>query len=164
MRDRVEDVSLRTLAWVALVAAAACVAVGAWLASWWAGWKGRHRVDLAQRGEAAAERILGDAGYRVVARQVTGEWQMEVDGECVTVGVRADLVVARGGRRYVAEVKTGERAPDPCYPPTRRQLLEYGLVFDADEVLLVDVPARVVRRVGFPEVPRLPASASRRRS
>ena len=36
------------------------------------------------------------------------------------------LLVERRGRRFVAEVKTGERAPDPLARPTRRQLLEYA--------------------------------------
>lgn len=57
--------------------------------------------------------------------------------------------MSRKGRRYVAEVKTGERAPDPCHPPTRRQLLEYAMVFEANEVLLVDVPAGEIRTISF---------------
>ena len=61
-----------------------------------------------------------------------------VDGEPVDVRVRADLLVARDGLRYVAEVKTGGQAPDPTYPPTRRQLLEYMLVFEPDGLLLVN--------------------------
>jgi hypothetical protein len=75
---------------------------------------------------------------------------MIVDGTEVPVEIRVDLIVSRRGRRYVAEIKTGERAPDPRHPPTRRQLLEYALVFDAREVLLVDVPAGDVRSIAFP--------------
>lgn len=146
------------IAGAALVAALALVALGAWLASWWRGAQSRTRNVVALDGEAEAEAILEDEGYTVVARQVTASWRIEVDGEPVDVGVRADLVVERDGRRYVAEVKTGGRAPDPCHPPTRRQLLEYSLVFRSSRVLLVDVQARAVREVTFPSVtPRKPA-------
>ena len=63
---------------------------------------------------------------------------------------RADLLVeARSrsgflrGQRFVAEVKTGERAIDPTHPATRRQLMEYLHVFEVDGVLLVDREAGV---------------------
>ncbi len=65
-------------------------------------------------------------------------WTMWIDGEPVEVGVRADLWVGLGERRYVAEVKTGGRAPDPTHPATRRQLLEYRVAFEPDGLLLVD--------------------------
>jgi len=130
------------------------IVVGLVVARWLRGFASRSRNRVAQHGEADAERILARAGYRVLERQATAQWSMLVDGEEVPVEVRIDLLVSRRGRRYVAEVKTGDRAPDPRHPPTRRQLLEYALIFDAREVLLVDVPAGEVRAVGFPDVGR----------
>lgn len=110
----------------------------------------RERNARAQAGEAEAERLLRRCGYRVVARQVRGSWTLSVDGQLHEAAVRADLLVSRHGRRFVAEVKTGAVAPDPLHPATRRQLLEYWLAFEPDGVLLVDMEARVVRVVGFP--------------
>ena len=55
----------------------------------------------------------------------------------------------RAASRFVAEVKTGSRAPDPTLPATRRQLLEYTFVFGVDRVLLVDAQAGVIRTVTF---------------
>jgi hypothetical protein len=138
-----------------LLAAAIAIALvlfGIGLARWWAGIVSRDRNRKAQHGEAEAERILALAGFRVIARQLSARWPVLVDGEVFEVSVRVDLIVERKGKRYVAEVKTGEIAPDPCFPATRRQLLEYSLVFGAAHVLLVDVPARVVRTVAFPEL------------
>jgi hypothetical protein len=109
----------------------------------------RARNRVAQSGEAEAERILRKAGYRVLERQARARWSMFVDDAECSVEVRVDLLVERRKRRYVAEVKTGAIAPDPTHGPTRRQLLEYALVFEADEVLLVDVPAGRVRRIAF---------------
>ena len=80
---------------------------------------------------------------------------MEIDGQPVEVRSRADLLVewTRGSipRRFVAEVKTGRRAPEPTLPATRRQLLEYLHVFDVEGVLLVDMERRKIKRIGFPQ-------------
>ena len=144
-----------TPAAIALVAVAIAIAgllVGLWLARWWAGHRSRARNDVAQRGEAEAERILESAGFRIVARQAVASWRLTIDGDSVDVGVRVDFIVERRRQRYVAEVKTGSRAPDPTLPATRRQLLEYSLVFGAAHVLLVDVPSRTIHAVSFPEV------------
>ena len=40
-------------------------------------------------------------------------------------------------------------APDPTFGPTRRQLLEYQLVFEVDGVLVVDADRRTISRVAF---------------
>ena len=112
----------------------------------------RRRQRVARRGERRAERLLRRDGFEVLDRQVQGQWRIRVDGDDETVSMRADLLVRRRRRRYVAEVKTGEVAPDPTYPPTRRQLLEYRLAYDVDGVLLVDVPGGRVLEVEFPEV------------
>ena len=128
------------------------VMLGVALARWWSGVLARDRGRDAQRGEHDAERILMEAGFTIVARQSTATWQMAIDDELVDVSVRVDLIVERRGHRYVAEVKTGQRAPDPCFPATRRQLLEYSLVFGASHVLLVDVPSRSIHTVAFPAI------------
>lgn len=104
----------------------------------------------ARRGERDAERLLAREGYRVTARQARARVTYRVDGDPRTVEVVADLLVTRAGRTYVAEVKTGARAPDPTHRSTRRQLLEYGHAFEADGVLLVDAEAGRVHRVGLP--------------
>ncbi len=135
-----------------ILVALALVMLGVWLARRMAGTRSRDRNDVAQRGEVEAERLLERAGYTIVARQVSARWCLSIDGRNVDVGVRADLVVERHGQRFVAEVKTGEHAPDPRLPATRRQLLEYCLAFGAPQVLLVDVPSRRVHVVSFPDV------------
>ena len=109
-----------------------------------------QRAARAGAGEVAAETLLESHGYRVLERQVRCLWWMAVDGEDEEVELRADLLVERDGERFIAEVKTGERAPDPAFPPTRRQLLEYRLAFDPYGVLLVDVEAGEIFEVDFP--------------
>ena len=110
----------------------------------------RRRNQAALDGEVIAEKLLKKNGYSVIDRQVVGEWWIDVDGEEVEVQVRADFMVKKRRRVYVAEVKTGRMVTDPVFPATRRQLLEYHLVFDVDGVLLVDAESRQIHRVDFP--------------
>ena len=115
-----------------------------------AGRASRARNQVAQAGEATAVGLLEDAGYTVTDAQVTRTFCIEVDGDDVEVWCRCDYLVEDEDGVYVAEVKTGEEAPDPTRPATRRQLLEYERVFGVDGVLLVDVPGERVMRVRFP--------------
>lgn len=111
-----------------------------------------RRNARAQRGEHTAEGLLRRAGFEVLDRQVRGWAPMSLDGEEIEVEVRVDLSVRRGRHRYVAEVKTGERAPDPTLPATRRQLLEYSRAFPDHRLLLVDAEAGQIQEIGFPPV------------
>ena len=132
-----------------IAALAAVAALMWWRASKRAGWASRARNQRAQSGEQAAEELLESLGYEVLERQISGEWEVEVDGIPLRDGVRADLLVQRGGLVFVAEVKTGTLAPQLSYAPTRRQLLEYWFVFGPDGLLLVDMESMVVREVRF---------------
>lgn len=112
--------------------------------------EGRRRQGRARRAEQDAERLLRKAGYEVLERQVETRWPMEVDGEERQALMRADLLVRRRRRRYVAEVKSGGQVTRPDHPQTRRQLLEYQLAYDVDGVLLVDMEQGRVIEVAFP--------------
>lgn len=105
------------------------------------------RGQRAADGEQGASGLLERAGYAVLERQVRGSWTVRADGNPVTFGLRADYLVAREGRRYIAEVKTGRLAPRLSHGPTRRQLLEYSAAFDVHGVILVDADAETVTHV-----------------
>lgn len=134
-----------------LVVLAAVLAVG-WMRA--AGRTGRENVRRgrhARRAEERAERLLEQEGYVIEERQAVRPWEVVVDGETLQASVRADLVVARDGERFVAEVKSGG-AVRPTLPATRRQLLEYLLAFDVHGVLLIDMEQDRIRPVEFPAV------------
>ena len=149
--------------WIVLAAAGGGLALvqtlRLWLRAASVRWRLAAQTARATAGEARAEKLLARAGYRVEARQATQRWTVSVDGAPQSITLRADFVVARRGRRYVAEVKTGDDAPDVSSPATRRQLLEYRCAFAVDGVLLVDAEARRVHAVDF-ALPR-PSSAWR---
>jgi hypothetical protein len=113
-----------------------------WCRAWWYRWLGR-------RGEASAVSLLKAAGYTILDDQLRLPCSYLVDGEVISYSVRVDFLVEKAGHRYVAEAKNGPSASDPRTSATRRQLLEYAVVYGAYGVLLVDVPGRRVRVVEF---------------
>jgi hypothetical protein len=103
-----------------------------------------------RRGEVAAERLLARHGFRILGRQVELAWDLPTSAGPVRVDLRVDLLVRRGGRRYVAEVKTGSTAPSLTSARTRRQLLEYATAYNVHGALLVDPEASQITEVFFP--------------
>lgn len=110
----------------------------------------RLRMGHAADGEERAEVLLVARGYAVLGRQVSTSYDVVVDGAAVPIPLRADYLVGHGALMFVAEVKTGAKAPRVETPSTRRQLLEYRIAFDVDGVLLVDVDAGRIQSVTFP--------------
>ncbi len=123
------------------------LACAAWARGMLRSFSARRRMRRAVRGERSAEALLSSHGYAIEGRQVGGLIALDVDGVPEHAAVRCDLVVTRGGRRFVAEVKTGVLAPRLDHAPTRRQLIEYLLAFDVDGVLLVEPEAGRVRTI-----------------
>lgn len=112
--------------------------------------RSRVRSRRAQRGERDAEKLLRRRGYKILGRQVRTTWAPRMDGEPLEVELRADLMVSRRRRRYVAEVKTGLDRTTVRSSSTRRQLLEYRHAFECDGLLLVDPERGRVHEVAFP--------------
>lgn len=106
--------------------------------------------SIGKRGEISALQILADAGYTIEGSQVARKYYVRVDGVDKEVLLRADFLVRKDGASYIAEAKGGLIVSNPLHTPTRRQLLEYEVVFGASGILLVDVPRKKVVRVEFP--------------
>jgi len=140
--------------WIAIAALAVLFALGQALRAiakeWLERWRLVRRSSHALSAEAWAATLLRDAGYDILGAQVKTSYVLWVDRREVSVGLRADYVVRRKGRTFVAEVKSGQFAPSLETAATRRQLLEYLLAFDVDGVLLVDGEAGEIQQVTFP--------------
>ncbi|MDB4947185.1 MAG: hypothetical protein JWP97_6719 [Labilithrix sp.] len=150
------DVPRETLAIAVLVAVTVAVGQLAYALLRRAGRRSglRLRMQRARDGEARAARRLAQLGFTVLGEQVVAEHVVQVDDAQVTATLRADYLVTKGRRRYVVEVKTGALAPRIETSATRRQLLEYGVAFDVDGILLVDGDTCEVRAVSFPSLLR----------
>ena len=132
--------------WV-LLATTVALAIAWWSARTRTGRHNRRRQRHAARGERRAEQLLQRHGYQILDVQVDRAWQLWIDGSPCEVRSRADLLVARDGHHFVAEVKTGLHAPNPTRPATRRQLMEYLWVFPVAGVLLVDIDRASIHEV-----------------
>jgi Holliday junction resolvase len=145
-----------------IVAVLALVVVGALLEAWWrklrTGWAASKAAKRGLKAERDAEKLLKKLGYTLVARQVPAGYSVLLDGDLATFRLTADLLVESGGKRHVAEVKTG-KAIKLDHAETRRQLLEYQLAFGVDSLLLVDMEGKKVHTVRFP-LPKKPTAAA----
>ena len=143
-------------AWIALVTTLVVLTLlgGWWLRSAFERWGRRLRLAHAGAEERAAERLLERAGYQVLGRQVAQPWRVMIDAEPITIQLRVDYVVTRGGIVFVADAKTGELASSIRHPATRRQLLEYLIAYEAGGALLVNMETRAIQEVRFPWLSR----------
>jgi hypothetical protein len=121
-----------------------------WLRSWRGSWRARRRAERAGLGEDRAVDLLLAAGFDVIEKQARVTWAPIVDGVPQHCELRADYLVEYGSELLVAEVKTGEEAPELTTAATRRQLLEYHVAFGVDGVLLVSPERGTIQRVRFP--------------
>lgn len=139
---------------VALGGALVALVLGRWSRAWRGSVRAKQRARRAGSGEEDAAVMLRNAGFKIVARQARTWWTPTVDGEPVETELRADYLVESDGELFVAEVKTGDEAPQLSTAATRRQLLEYQiafqLAFGADGVLLVCPELGAIHRVQFP--------------
>ncbi len=145
------------LAAVVLAAVLSAIALGSWLSAAWRrarlSRRARARMRRAIDGENRTESLLEKAGYTLLARQPRLSFPLLLDGNPRTVELRADWLVERGGRRFVADTKTGSRAPSLDHAPTRRQLLEYRVAYDVEGVLLIDAETDTIHEIVFPTLP-----------
>jgi len=135
-----------------VAAVLALVVLGFVVRGWITSWQRRRRFSRARDVEAVAPRILLASGYEVVGAQVPGSYSIRVNGQPFEVALRADYIVMRQGRRFVAEVKSGKLAPRLGTAATRRQLLEYSLAFPVDGALLVDGEKGRIYAIEFPRL------------
>lgn len=118
----------------------------------WRRQRWRRRLRRGRWGEEQAPALLEKLGFEVLAAEERLEGVVEVDGEARSFEVRVDFMVRRRRRIYAVEVKTGERAPDPLQRSTRRQLREYAALLGVDGLFLLDMEARELHDVRFPEL------------
>ncbi len=104
---------------------------------------------LGRRGREKALKLLKRYGFELLDEEVTAPGLVQVDSRLEEYTVRADALVRRKRRTYVAEFKNGPASSSVHNRATRRQLLEYSCVFGTDGVLLVDADGGRIHYVRF---------------
>ena len=108
------------------------------------------RIRKGQTGEVNAKLYLLKSGYRIIAEQPLTKGVLLIDGNAHQYQVRVDYLVEKDGIHYLVEVKTGKRYTNPIDPSTRRQLLEYSVLYDINSLLLFDGDKKKLSRIEFP--------------
>lgn len=122
----------------------------------WRRWRIARRFKRGLIAEKHAARYLRRHGYRILAAQLQEPITVYVNGEAQDSTVRADFLVRKGWKTYIVEVKSGQQGT-VRQAATRRQLLEYKLVYEPDGIILLDMEHHNLQKINF-------AYSARRRS
>lgn len=107
------------------------------------------RIKKAKRSEYKAIRFMESNGFEVIGLQKKCVYTLFIDNKPHKITVKADMIVKKGNKIYVAEVKSGEKVTSPKYTDTRRQLLEYYMVYRPSGLILVDMEKQELRTVEY---------------
>ena len=129
------------------------IAIFVWISRKWKRYRLYRRFRKGVSAEALGEKILKSYGYEVTGIQKSITMTIYVDDKPRNYEVRPDGIAKKGKELYLVEIKTGNRAVDPLYSYTRRQLLEYYYSSCIDGVLLVNADLRKVQVIRFPRNP-----------
>jgi len=109
----------------------------------------KKRIFKAKKSELKAVELLKKKGFEIIELQKQSHYTLSIDDKPYKAAVKADMIVKKGNKTYVAEVKSGESSPSPRFIDTRRQLLEYYLVYRPSGLLLVDMEKERIRKVEY---------------
>jgi len=110
--------------------------------------KRKKWLRKAKKAEREALFFLERKGYQIVAQQLSKPIKIYLNGKAHESTIRADLLVRKGWKTYIVEVKSGQQGSGTL-PNVRRQLLEYALVFRPSGMLLLDMEHARLKKVEF---------------
>ncbi len=126
------------------------------IAAIWQRWRIARRFKRGLIAEKNAAKFLRRHGYKILVAQLQENITVYVNGEPQESTVRADFLVRKGWKTYIVEVKSGQQG-NVRQAATRRQLLEYKLVYEPDGIILLDMEHHNLQKINF-------AYGARRRS
>lgn len=115
----------------------------------WKNYKLHKYLRRARKGEKKAISFLEGKGYTIIGIQERKTFITRIDGNPRHNHLTVDLLAKKHGKIYVVEVKTGKKSSKPLLAGTRRQLLEYFLVFRPYGVLLLDMEKSKLHEISF---------------
>lgn len=109
---------------------------------------GKKIYKNAKKAEKDAIAFLNEKGYEIIEVQKQETFLIYIDDKPFKTHVQADFIAKKRGKKYVIEVKTGQKTRATT-AVVRRQLLEYFLVFNPAGVLLLDMDRRTLKKIEF---------------
>ena len=101
-----------------------------------------------KKAEQKAIKLLKKNGYKIESFQTTAKGKLLQDDKTLTFLIRADLIVSKDKKKFIAEVKSGKAASIEEIN-TRRQLLEYSKVFNNKNLILIDTEKNKIKKIEF---------------
>lgn len=106
-------------------------------------------MHKAKRAENLAVKILENAGYKVLEVQKRLKVKTKIDGKEYSNTIIADMIVQKGVKTYLVEIKTGKQVEKTITPLIRRQLLEYYLIYKPDGLILLNMETGKLHNISF---------------
>ena len=101
-----------------------------------------------KKAEQKAIKLLKKNGYKIESFQTTAKGKLLQDDKTLTFLIRADLIVSKDKKKFIAEVKSGKAASIEEIN-TRRQLFEYSKVFNNKNLILIDTEKNKIKKIEF---------------
>ena len=98
--------------------------------------------------DVKAREILEQLGFTLEPEYARQNIRVFQDGKPLDMPVRPDLIVSKGGKSYVVNLK-GSEQDQLSYPETRRALLEYYVTYRPNGILLMDMENRRIHDIRF---------------
>ncbi|MCP4130804.1 MAG: hypothetical protein GY754_07465 [bacterium] len=117
--------------------------------------KAWNRLKLLKRfkkgslGETKAKHFLEKNGFEIIGEEAEISPYFLVNGIKQFFKIRADFIVRKNNRKGIVEVKTGEKAVNPAWSPTRRQVFEYSHYYQADDIYLFNADTGTLQTIHF---------------
>lgn len=111
--------------------------------------KRKSRFARGEKMEAKAASVLKKKGFEILEYQGQYQHHYLVDGQDRKAKLEVDYVVAKKGRTYLVEVKSGQEATRIENKSTRRQILEYSIAIENDGVFLLDMESEILQKIEF---------------
>ena len=101
-----------------------------------------------KKAEQKAIKLLKKNGYKIESFQTIAKGKLLQDDETINFFIRADLIISKNKKKFIAEVKSGKSASIEDIN-TRRQLLEYSKVFNNKNLILIDTEKNKIKKIEF---------------
>ena len=109
----------------------------------------KKRFKKSKIGEFEAKSFLQNLGFTIITEQAPLISSLLVDNKKYNYELKADYLVKKGNKKAIVEVKTGTEASNPLNINTRRQILEYMLLYNVDKVFLFDAQNKKLKEIKF---------------
>ncbi len=109
----------------------------------------KKRTLSSKHAERRAEKWLKKNGFQIVEKQQGRPLVIHEGKNTHRYLIRTDFLVKKGRRRYIVEVKSGQKNNSVANRDTRRQLLEYFLAYKGYGIILFDMENKKFSEIKF---------------